>query len=165
MSGVVKVNFFDQSNHSAAPRQVLVDDFPIDVAVSGDGTKKFITLLSDLIPAAIQNDSPIKGMSSVMDRCILITFFLERGGRLYRPNVRDEVSHHHIGKIDAVLSGTAKPLFTRLLDEYVLRPADDGGFVCDVFWDMSGASATPQPGALGNEVVGVEVTQVCDVVS
>ncbi|KAJ7312272.1 hypothetical protein DFH08DRAFT_943676 [Mycena albidolilacea] len=101
MSGVVRVNFFDQSNHSAAPRQVLVDDFPIDVAVSVDGTKKFITLLSDLIPAAIQNDSPIK----------------ERGGRLYRPNVRHEASHHHIGKIDAVLSGTAKPLFTRWLDD------------------------------------------------
>ncbi|KAJ7860804.1 hypothetical protein B0H14DRAFT_3445775 [Mycena olivaceomarginata] len=70
MSGVVKVNFFDQSNHSAAPHQVLVDNFPIDVAVSGDSTKKFITLLLDLIPAAIQNDSPIKvRWTSILAQC------------------------------------------------------------------------------------------------
>jgi hypothetical protein len=60
--------------------------------------------------------------------------------------VHDKMSHHHNGKIDAVLSSTAKPLFTQLLDEYVLCLVDDGGFVCNVFWDMSGASATPQPG-------------------
>jgi hypothetical protein len=52
----------DQTNHSIAHRQVFVDEFPVAVSTAVNGTKKYTTLLSDLLPAAIKNDSPIKGM-------------------------------------------------------------------------------------------------------
>ncbi|KAJ7029185.1 hypothetical protein C8F04DRAFT_1265243 [Mycena alexandri] len=67
-SGVVQVNFLDEHNHGVTLRQVVMDDFPVVISTSNDGTKKYSASLSDLLPAAIKNDSPIK----------------ERGGRMYR---------------------------------------------------------------------------------
>ncbi|KAJ7451203.1 hypothetical protein B0H11DRAFT_2246410 [Mycena galericulata] len=57
---VIQVNFFDEKDHTAAPRQVFIDDVPVVVSCAPDGTQKFTALLSELIPAAIKNDSPIK---------------------------------------------------------------------------------------------------------
>ncbi|KAJ7182130.1 hypothetical protein C8R46DRAFT_1210715 [Mycena filopes] len=119
MPGVVQVNFFDESNHAVALRQVIVDDFPVVLSTSHDGSHKFSALLSELVPAAIKNDSPIK----------------ERGGRMYRPNIRDDPGHHHIGKIEALLAGTSSALKPRPMNEYSLRPSSDGTFYCDLFWD------------------------------
>ncbi|KAJ6572882.1 hypothetical protein DFH09DRAFT_1277366 [Mycena vulgaris] len=59
--GTVQVNLFNENNHAAAPRQFLLDDFPVVVSMAHDGKRKYSTLLSDLIPAAIKNDWPIKG--------------------------------------------------------------------------------------------------------
>ncbi|KAJ7939703.1 hypothetical protein B0H13DRAFT_1850469 [Mycena leptocephala] len=119
MSAVIQVNFLDQTNHGVAHRQVLVDEFPIAVSTADNGTKKYTTLLSDPLPAAIQNDSPIK----------------ERGGRLYRSNIRDEpTAPHHLGKIDTILAKSSNALLTRQMNEYNLVPLSDGSFVCDVFW-------------------------------
>jgi hypothetical protein len=52
----------DQTNHSITHRQVFVDEFPVAVSTVVKGTKNYMTLLLDLLPAAIENDSPIKGM-------------------------------------------------------------------------------------------------------
>ncbi|KAJ7834653.1 hypothetical protein B0H14DRAFT_3709260 [Mycena olivaceomarginata] len=101
---------------------VFVDEFPVAVSTAVNGTKKYTTLLSDLLPAAIENDSPIK----------------ERGGRLYRPNIRDEpTAPHHIGKIDALLAKSSRALLARQMNEYNLVPLNDGSFSCDVFWEQS----------------------------
>ncbi|KAJ7798952.1 hypothetical protein B0H14DRAFT_3492124 [Mycena olivaceomarginata] len=60
LSAVIQVNFLDQTNRGLAHRQVFVDEFPAAVSTAVNGTKKYMTLLSDLLPAAIENDSPIK---------------------------------------------------------------------------------------------------------
>ncbi|KAF8157550.1 hypothetical protein K438DRAFT_1777196 [Mycena galopus ATCC 62051] len=132
MSGLIQVNFLDQTNHSVAHHQVFVDDVPITVATAEDGQRKYTALLSQLLPAAIQNDSPIK----------------ELGGRVYRPNIRNESTHHHIGRIDSLLTSSSHALLTRQMNEYALQPSAAGGFVYDVFWE-------PEP--LGAEGVGLEI--------
>ncbi|KAJ7873630.1 hypothetical protein B0H14DRAFT_3860017 [Mycena olivaceomarginata] len=113
MSAVIQVNFLDQTNHGVAHRQVLVDEFPIAVSTADNGTKKYTTLLSDLLPAVIQNDSPIK----------------KQGGRLYRSNIRDEpTAPHHLGKINTLLAKSSNALLTRQMNEYNLVPLSDGSF-------------------------------------
>ncbi|KAJ7855105.1 hypothetical protein B0H13DRAFT_1903285 [Mycena leptocephala] len=85
VTGKIQVNFFDENDRAAAPRQVCVlnEDISITVSTARDGKKQYTTSLSQLIPAAIQNDSPIK----------------VREGRVYRPNIRGEPAHHHLGKM------------------------------------------------------------------
>ncbi|KAJ6612962.1 hypothetical protein B0H10DRAFT_2436679 [Mycena sp. CBHHK59/15] len=64
LPAVVRVNFFDEHNQRAAPRQVcvLANDIPITALAAEDGSTEYLTSLSELLPAAFQNDSPIKGM-------------------------------------------------------------------------------------------------------
>ncbi|KAJ6455271.1 hypothetical protein C8R47DRAFT_1166293 [Mycena vitilis] len=120
VKGVVQVNFFDESGRNGTPRSVIVDEVPVAISTLQDGHKKYSTLLSKLIPAAIQNDSPIK----------------DRGGRLYRRDVRpNEPGYHQLGKIDALLAGTAGPLRAKIVDEYTLRTGEDDTFFCDLYWD------------------------------
>ncbi|KAJ6598741.1 hypothetical protein B0H10DRAFT_1959210 [Mycena sp. CBHHK59/15] len=69
----------------------------------------------------IKNDSPIK----------------ERGGHIYRPNIRDDPTHHNIDKIDTLLLGTSSALKPKQMNEYTLRTASDGSLICDVFWDQT----------------------------
>ncbi|KAJ7727469.1 hypothetical protein B0H16DRAFT_1778644 [Mycena metata] len=126
---VVQVNFLDEHNPGVTLRQVVVDDFPVVISTSGDGTKKYSASLSDLLPAAIKNDSPIK----------------ERGGRMYRPNIRNDPGHHHIGKIDALLGGTSSALQPRAMNEYALRPSEEGTFFCDLYWDAPAPVNTVAP--------------------
>ncbi|KAJ7710805.1 hypothetical protein B0H17DRAFT_1190494 [Mycena rosella] len=134
----VQVNFFDELDHAAAPRQVLLDAFPVIISTSDDGKRKYSTLLSELIPAAIKNDSPIKGMSLMEARILFTnTSFPECGGRVYRPNIRSDPAHHHLGKMEALLAGEASALKPRQMDEYTLRPSNDGIFECDIFLDHS----------------------------
>ncbi|KAJ6538270.1 hypothetical protein DFH09DRAFT_1369014 [Mycena vulgaris] len=59
MKGIVHVNFYDELDHKKTLRQVIVDDFPVQLSTTANGGKKYSALLSQLIPAAIQNDSPI----------------------------------------------------------------------------------------------------------
>ncbi|KAJ7501646.1 hypothetical protein B0H11DRAFT_2224523 [Mycena galericulata] len=136
-SGVVQVNFFDEHDGTAPPRPVLVDDFPVVVSTAPDGTQKFTTLLSELIPAAISNDSPIK----------------ERGGRLYRPNIRDEPGHHHLGKIEALMTGTSTALKPQQMNEYALRTSDDGLLICDIFWDRSAQAVGGVPSSATHPII------------
>ncbi|KAJ7862930.1 hypothetical protein B0H14DRAFT_2575157 [Mycena olivaceomarginata] len=62
---LIQVNFFNEKNFQATPRPLLVNDVPVRVSVGDDGVKMYWTQLSRLIPAAIQNDSPIKGLPTV----------------------------------------------------------------------------------------------------
>ncbi|KAJ7328345.1 hypothetical protein DFH08DRAFT_967485 [Mycena albidolilacea] len=141
LSAVIQVNFLDQTNHSIAHRQVFVDEFPVVVSTAVNGTKKYTTLLSDLLPAAIENDSPIK----------------ERGGRLYRPNIRDEpTAPHHIGKIDALLAKSSRALLARQMNEYNLVPLNDGSFACDALWEQSRIANVSQ----SPEATDLEGTQI-----
>ncbi|KAF7348952.1 hypothetical protein MVEN_01415900 [Mycena venus] len=125
MKGIVHVNFYDKLDHKKSLRQVIVDDFPVQFSTTANGSKKYSALLSQLIPAAIRNDSPIK----------------ERSGRLYRPNIRDDPQHHHLSKIDALLDGSASALKVNAMNEYILRTSDEGTFECDIFWDQRTGSA------------------------
>ncbi|KAK7021477.1 hypothetical protein R3P38DRAFT_2629046 [Favolaschia claudopus] len=128
MSAMIQVNFFNENNYLDAPRPVIVGEFPVAMTVDGHGLREYSTRLSDLIPAAVDNDSPIKA----------------RGGRLYRPNFRpDQGGHIQLGTVEAVVNGTSKPLQPRLVDEYVLHHAHDGFFVCDLFWDNHSPSNDP----------------------
>ncbi|KAJ7789523.1 hypothetical protein B0H14DRAFT_3891800 [Mycena olivaceomarginata] len=61
MSAVIQVNFLDQPTTVLPIVKYSWMSFPIAVSTADNGTKKYTTLLSDLLPAAIQNDSPIKG--------------------------------------------------------------------------------------------------------
>ncbi|KAJ7679921.1 hypothetical protein B0H17DRAFT_1206312 [Mycena rosella] len=141
--GVVQVNFFDENDHSALPRQVpvLSDEIPITVVAAEDGSTHFKTSLSMLLPAAILNDSPIK----------------ERGGRIYRANIRGEPTHHHVGKIDNILLGDCRALNIGEVNEYTLRTSVGGSLHCDVFWDKSpqavGGLATSIPAPTDASVV------------
>ncbi|KAJ7826526.1 hypothetical protein B0H13DRAFT_1918132 [Mycena leptocephala] len=126
---LVQVNFFDEKDAQAAPRQVpiLSGDIPITAFAADDGSTHYKTALSKLLPVAFQNDSPIK----------------ERGGRIYRPNIRGDVGHHHIGRIDAIVSGDARPLQIEDLDQYTLRISNGGSLHCDVFWEQAGVVVGP----------------------
>jgi hypothetical protein len=116
---------------------VIVDDFPVRFSTTANGGKKYSALLSKLIPAAIQNDSPIKGSCDFNPvSCLIDEISLERNGRLYRPNIRDDPQHLHLGKIDALLDGSASALKANALNEYTLRKSEKGTFECDIFWDQ-----------------------------
>ncbi|KAJ6474227.1 hypothetical protein C8R45DRAFT_1103208 [Mycena sanguinolenta] len=112
IQGIVQVNFYDERNFLAAPRQVYVDH-PVRMSVGDDGGRKYFTQLSQLIPAAVEQDSPIKA----------------RGGRLYRPNIREDCTQHlHIGTIDAVLAGSSRALQPGVVNEYIMHHSHDGLF-------------------------------------
>ncbi|KAJ6505037.1 hypothetical protein C8R45DRAFT_971684, partial [Mycena sanguinolenta] len=102
---VVRVNFFDANDPMAEPRQVPVlgKEIPISASTAEHGSTQDMSKLSELLPVAFQNDSPIK----------------DRGGRIYRPDIRGQ-GHNHIGKIDTILEGD--------LNTYTLRTASSGDF-------------------------------------
>ncbi|KAJ6477755.1 hypothetical protein C8R45DRAFT_1216629 [Mycena sanguinolenta] len=117
-STLIQVNFFNERNFAAAPRQVYVEH-PVRIVMGDDGQPKYLAQLSRLIPAAVEQDSPIK----------------DRGGRLYRPNIRDDSTQHlHIGTIDAVVAGTSQALRPTAVNDYVMHDAG-AGLACDLFWD------------------------------
>ncbi|KAJ6537066.1 hypothetical protein B0H19DRAFT_1382823 [Mycena capillaripes] len=131
----VRVNFYDENNGTAPPREVcvLTKEVPITALAAADGSIQYTTSLSKLLPVAFQNDSPIK----------------ERGGRIYRPNIRGEGGHHHLGRIDAILAGECRALTIGEVDSYTLRTSPGGGVFCDVFWDQ------PAPGQNNGDVSDV----------
>ncbi|KAJ7919940.1 hypothetical protein B0H13DRAFT_2427629 [Mycena leptocephala] len=134
IKGIIHVNFYDELDHKKTLRQVIVDDFPVQLSTTVNGSKKYSALLSKLIPAVIKNDSPIK----------------ERNGRLYWPNIRDDPQHHHLGKIDALLDGSASALKVNAMNEYTLRTSDEGTFECDIFWDqLTGGAIAGQTNSHG----------------
>ncbi|KAJ6595104.1 hypothetical protein DFH09DRAFT_1413021 [Mycena vulgaris] len=138
MKGIVHVNFYDELDHKKTLRQVMSTTSPFNYRppyrVVGRSDQQ--GLYSTLIPAAIQNDSPMK----------------ERSGRLYRPNIRDDPQHHHLGKINALLDGSASALKVNAMNEYTLRTSDEATFECDIFWDQltGGAIASQTEGHEGH---------------
>lgn len=71
----VIVNFFDRTNSELAPREIWVAEspvVPVEVTGSGSAADEFSASvsLSQLLPAAIQNDSPMKGKLLQSDRLI-----------------------------------------------------------------------------------------------
>ncbi|KAJ6573738.1 hypothetical protein B0H10DRAFT_2104333 [Mycena sp. CBHHK59/15] len=79
---------------------------------------------------------------------------LNRGGRLYRPNIRGEPAHHHLGRIDALLAGEARTLAVGAINEYTLAADDGDTLVCNLFWDQSSQAIGDAGGATA--VPGVE---------
>ncbi|KAF7360932.1 hypothetical protein MSAN_01123200 [Mycena sanguinolenta] len=75
---VVRVNFFDANDPMAEPRQVpvLSKEISISAFTTENGSTQYTTKLSQLLPVAFQNDSPIK----------------DRGGRDCRPLQIGEVN-------------------------------------------------------------------------
>jgi hypothetical protein len=145
-AGIFHANFYDELDHKKTLRQVIVDDFPVQLSTPANGGKKYSALLLQLIPAAIQNDSPIKGScDSNPILCLIDEISLERSRRFYRPNIRDDPQHHHLGKIDALLDGSASALKVNAMNEYTLGTSDDATSECDIFWDqLTGSAITGQ---------------------
>ncbi|KAJ6548951.1 hypothetical protein B0H19DRAFT_1379179 [Mycena capillaripes] len=115
---IVRVNFFDVKDPTAEPRQVpvLSNEIPISTVITADGGIVHKTFLDKVLPVAFQNDSPIK----------------EVGGRIYRDGAAGRL---HLGKIDAILDGSARPLKINEVNAYTLRASTTGDLFCDVLWD------------------------------
>ncbi|KAJ7806491.1 hypothetical protein B0H14DRAFT_3767892 [Mycena olivaceomarginata] len=124
---IVRVNFFDVKDPAAEPRQVpvLSNEIPISTITTADGGIVCNTLLDKVLPVAFQNDSPIKGQPT--QKCNP-----EQGGRIYRES---HAGRLHIGKIDAIVDGSARPLKINEINTYTLRASTAGQLFCDVFWD------------------------------
>ncbi|KAJ6482016.1 hypothetical protein C8R45DRAFT_1003739, partial [Mycena sanguinolenta] len=131
---VIRVNFFDANDPMAEPRQVpvLSKEIRISASTAENGSTQYTTKLSELLPVAFQNDSPIK----------------DRGGRIYRPDIRGQ-GHNHIGKIDTILEGDCRPLQIGEVNTYTLRTASSGDLFCDLFLDVGPPVTNALNGALG----------------
>jgi hypothetical protein len=69
---------------------------------------------------------------------------------LYRPNIRADPQHHHLGKVDALLDGSASASKVNAMNEYTLRTSDEGTFECNIFWDqMTGGAIAGQTDSHG----------------
>ncbi|KAJ7794052.1 hypothetical protein B0H14DRAFT_2622285 [Mycena olivaceomarginata] len=55
------------------------------------------------------------------------------------PDIRGEAAPLHVGKIDAILDGSARTLKIKEVDTYALRASPEGNLVCDVFLDPAEA--------------------------
>ncbi|KAJ7825547.1 hypothetical protein B0H14DRAFT_3874410 [Mycena olivaceomarginata] len=121
---IVRVNFFDVKDPAAEPRQVpvLSNEIPISTITTADGGIVCNTLLDKVLTCCIPNDSPIK----------------EQGGRIYRES---HAGRLHIGKIDAIVDGSARPLKINEINTYTLRASTAGQLFCDVFWDAEAREA------------------------
>ncbi|KAJ6478189.1 hypothetical protein C8R45DRAFT_1101576 [Mycena sanguinolenta] len=147
IQGIVQVNFYDERNFLAAPRQVYVDH-PVRMSVGDDEERKYFTQLSQLIPAAVEQDSPIKGAPVSIHSLSTRISPPARGGRLYRPKIREDCTQHlHIGTIDAVLAGSSRALQPSVVNEYIMHHSHDGLFSCDLFWDNYAAPGDGGAGA------------------
>jgi hypothetical protein len=105
-AGIVHVNFYDELDHKKTLSQVIVDDLPLQLSTTTNGGKKYSALLSQLIPAAIQNDSPIKGSCDLNSH-----FVFDKISRAQRtslpPTIGDDSQHYHLGIIDTLLDDSA----------------------------------------------------------
>ncbi|CAK5275457.1 unnamed protein product [Mycena citricolor] len=127
-SGVIRVNLRNFDNRSKITHQVYVDDHPIDVATNASGEKRFVAELSALLPEALRNDSPIKGLP----------------GRLYRPNINvNDPCPLHIGQFKALNSEEPFKL-PSLVDHYALTSEGDNLFACDLLWKATDVSSGTQ---------------------
>ncbi|KAK7002137.1 hypothetical protein R3P38DRAFT_3326656 [Favolaschia claudopus] len=138
ISELVHVNFFDMNRPQDQPSEVPVLSSNVRISTevnTGNGQVEYVASLAQLLPAAFQNASPIK----------------ERGGRIYRPNFRGAAAPLHIGKVEAIAEGTAKPLQLQVVDSYTLRHTN-GDLFCDVFVDNTervAAGNSTEDAALG----------------
>jgi hypothetical protein len=88
-AGIIHVNFYDELDHKKTLRQVIVDNFPVQLSTTVNGSKKYSALLSKLIPAVIKNDSPIKGdCDSNPILCLIDEISLELNGSLPAQHTR-----------------------------------------------------------------------------
>ncbi|KZP06771.1 hypothetical protein FIBSPDRAFT_966172 [Athelia psychrophila] len=123
------VNFFDRTNSELAPREIWVAEspvVPVEVTGSGSAADEFSASvsLSQLLPAAIQNDSPMKA----------------RGGRLYRKGLNSGSAHVPLGSIDSLVEGRSSALSFARVNQYKLNVNETGEYVCDIFWEGPVAS-------------------------
>lgn len=100
------------------------DAVPVTRAKDQQGTK-YTALLSQLIPEAMQSNSPMKAQR----------------GQVYLPGKVVDGSRIAIGSFKSILEGSSKPLALKRLDEYQLRENGDELY-CDLFYH---AENIPQP--------------------
>ncbi|KAK7005428.1 hypothetical protein R3P38DRAFT_3215061 [Favolaschia claudopus] len=135
---LVHVNFFDMNRPQDQPSEVPVLRSNVRISTevnTGNGQVEYVASLAQLLPTAFQNACPIK----------------ERGGRIYCPNFRGAAAPLHIGKVEAIVEGTAKPLQLQVVDSYTLRHTN-GDLFCDVFVDNTervAAGNSTEDAALG----------------
>ncbi|KAH9927555.1 hypothetical protein B0H21DRAFT_838358 [Amylocystis lapponica] len=122
------VTFHDHNNHTAPAQEVWV---PGGVPVQHEhvnGADSYFVRLSDLLPLAIEQSTPIKA----------------RGGRLFRPGLAADKSRIQLGSISALLEpGKSLPLLKmERVNKYRLnhlRDGDEEMLTCDVFIDAPAA--------------------------
>ncbi|KAJ7758157.1 hypothetical protein DFH07DRAFT_958502 [Mycena maculata] len=131
--GIVFVNFSHPHCKEVAPQEIVVGDISITNSIAPGGAVSFQASLKDLVPAAINNYSPMKHN--------------DRGGRIARPGLSQANSSMPIGSIAQYLDGPfPKSLnFTRT-DTMALHATDHPGeYRCDLFYEPS--DTLLQPGA------------------
>ncbi|KAJ7741545.1 hypothetical protein DFH07DRAFT_964893 [Mycena maculata] len=114
------------------PQEIVVGDISITNSIAPGGAVSFQASLKDLVPAAINNHSPMKK---------------DRGGRIARPGLSQANSSMPIGSIAQYLDGPfPKSLDFARTDTMALQATDHPGeYRCDLFYEPS--DTLLQPGA------------------
>ncbi|KAJ7771978.1 hypothetical protein DFH07DRAFT_997700 [Mycena maculata] len=130
--GIVFVNFSHPHRKEVTPQEIVVGDISITNSIAPGGAVSFQASLKDLVPAAINNHSPMKK---------------DRGGRIARPGLSQANSSMPIGSIAQYLDGPfPKSLDFARTDTMALQATDHPGeYRCDLFYEPS--DTLLQPGA------------------
>ncbi|KIM79964.1 hypothetical protein PILCRDRAFT_9853 [Piloderma croceum F 1598] len=137
------VNIHNIDNRKILPREVWVresDAVPLTFAYTRDNRLSATARLSQLLPAVLENDSPIK----------------EIGGRIYREGKTSTASRVQLGTVAAIASDELPPqLRMDGLDKIILFPNEHGDYECELFWD----GVIPSPALSGSHDVATRSTQ------
>ncbi|CAL1710819.1 unnamed protein product [Somion occarium] len=136
----VVVAFHDYHNHGKPAHEVwLPDDHGVPVICERQGDEAvFTTRLSDLLPVAIEHDTPVKS----------------KGGRLYRAGFTASGSRISLGSLDTILLAAKskrvedipKTLRLSKVNKYALREKEaDDVLVCDIYLDSSSSQDIMAP--------------------
>ncbi|KAI0684897.1 hypothetical protein BC835DRAFT_1421830 [Cytidiella melzeri] len=129
-SQYISVTFVDFNTRTAS-RSVIVQSGPtLPIYTKSEaGEVGLFVKLSDLIPAALDMDTPLKMSDS----------------RLSRLPFQADAPPIMIGSVKAIEDGNAKPLTLSKVDEYKLAVDGAGGYSCDVLLHWSNAELDRVP--------------------
>ncbi|KAJ7126664.1 hypothetical protein C8R46DRAFT_1247861 [Mycena filopes] len=136
---LVRLSHPTDVNHRA--EQVAVNNANIIKSTKADGTVRHQVELTELLPLAINNSSPIKA---------------DRAGRFSRPGVHNSADVMLVGTVAQHIEGTAKNLPNLLFQTGNRVSLVDHGdaYGCDLFFQPSGVSTTGAAPAPPTQLTG-----------
>ncbi|KAJ6493911.1 hypothetical protein C8R47DRAFT_1267242 [Mycena vitilis] len=128
--GIVHVKFSHPYRKEVPPQEVAVENVSITNSIAPSGIVSFETSLKGLIPAAIQNHSPMKQ---------------DRAGRIARTGLVEPTNTVQIGSVLQYLEGPLpKALNLVRTDTVTLQATEHAGeFKCDLFFEPSDTQLQP----------------------